>query len=232
MTEETLQLPMKNMMLAYAGDWMVVPETLEAAKGSINGIEQFFAQDGLLDPKPGPLRELISEPLREVYTIPLFSEAFCKMLLDEVKTKTFTPNEDEDEARQMPEVVLNEHLPLAAQAISEVVARVVNPILTELWMMPTHFAHIQVANYNPREKKQGAWHHDESADITIVVPLNTGEYEGGGTEFLHRGKVEPLPNGTALIFPSLTHMHRGLPVETGDRFLLVFWLQCKHRGAQ
>ena len=40
------------------------------------------------------------------------------------------------------------------------------------------------------------------------------------------GVVDPLPNGSALIFPSFTHLHRGLPVEEGDRYLLVFWLVC------
>ncbi len=77
-----------------------------------------------------------------------------------------------------------------------------------------------------KDKKQGAWHHDASADISMVVPLNTGEYQGGGTEFLNRGTVEPLPTGHALIFPSFTHMHRELAVESGDRYLLVFWLKC------
>jgi predicted 2-oxoglutarate/Fe(II)-dependent dioxygenase YbiX len=83
---------------------------------------------------------------------------------------------------------------------------------------------IQIANYNIKDKKQGAWHHDSSADISVVVPLNTGDYEGGGTEFHGRGIVDPLPTGSALMFPSFTHMHRGLPVKSGDRYLLVFWL--------
>ena len=58
----------------------------------------------------------------------------------------------------------------------------------------------------------------------MVVPLNTGSYKGGGTEFHRKGIVEPLPSGTALMFPSFSHLHRGLPVEDGDRYLLVFWL--------
>ena len=40
-----------------------------------------------------------------------------------------------------------------------------------------------------------------------------------------RGVVEPLPSGHALIFPSFTHMHRGLAVGEGNRYLLVFWLK-------
>ena len=93
-----------------------------------------------------------------------------------------------------------------------------------LWGRVVTDGGIQIANYNIRDKQQGAWHHDASADISVVVPLNTGEYEGGGTEFQGRGVVEPLPTGSALMFPSFTHMHRGLPVQSGDRYLLVFWL--------
>ena len=72
-------------------------------------------------------------------------------------------------------------------------------------------------------KLQGSWHHDHSADITMVVPLNTGEYDGGGTEFWKKDS-KPLPIGTALFFPSFHNLHRGLPVTSGDRYLLVFWL--------
>jgi len=46
----------------------------------------------------------------------------------------------------------------------------------------------------------------------------------GGTDFHGRGVVYPLPSGHALFFPSFSHMHRGLPVKSGDRYLLVFWL--------
>ena len=46
-----------------------------------------------------------------------------------------------------------------------------------------------------------------------------------GTEFWKKGIVKPLPIGTALFFPSFTHLHRGLAVGEGDRYLLVFWLK-------
>jgi hypothetical protein len=37
-------------------------------------------------------------------------------------------------------------------------------------------------------------------------------------------------SGHALIFPSFTNLHRGLPVESGDRYLLVFWLYDRKRA--
>jgi len=62
-----------------------------------------------------------------------------------------------------------------------------------------------------------------------VVPLNTGSYKGGGTEVHNYGTLKPLPSGHALMFPSFTNRHRGLPVDGGDRYLLVFWLYDKNR---
>jgi predicted 2-oxoglutarate/Fe(II)-dependent dioxygenase YbiX len=111
-----------------------------------------------------------------------------------------------------------------------VVQSFINPILLTIWNRHVTGGNIQIANYNLKNKKQGAWHHDASSDVSIVVPLNTGDYKGGGTEFLNRGVVEPLPTGSGLIFPSYTHMHRGLAVEEGDRYLLVFWLNSEEES--
>ena len=113
------------------------------------------------------------------------------------------------------------------------VSTVLNPIFYAIWQRScAGIATIQIANYNLKDKVQGAWHHDHHADVSVVVPLNTGDYSGGGTEFHKYGKVDPLPTGHALMFPSFTNMHRGLPVEFGDRYLLVFWLYDKSRVVQ
>ena len=141
----------------------------------------------------------------------------------------FKPNLDEDELRQIPEIVLQECCPDIYNSLFQIIYSVVNPVLLSIWNRHVTGGGIQIANYNLKDKKQGAWHHDADADISIVVPLNTGEYKGGGTEFLNRGIVKPIPTGNALIFPSFTHMHRGLPIESGDRYLLVFWLTCKEQ---
>jgi len=213
-------------VLNYPSDWFIDAATLDAVKGSLPTLLKFYEEDGLEDMGVLPILDLVKEPLKECYTIPLFSEEFCKLLLQLVKNHTFKPNDDEDGLRQIPEIILSEQLPELYTSMMCITKAVIEPILSSLWGCHIHSAHIQVANYNPRDKKQGAWHHDITSDITIVVPLNTGEYTGGGTEFMRRGVVEPLPNGSALMFPSLTHMHRGLPVSEGDRYLLVFWLKC------
>lgn len=219
----------KNLLLKYPADWFIEPETLETAKASLGDIIAFYEGLGTKDLKKLPLQDLVKQPLPEVYTLPLFSKKFCALLVDELqhmqKTIDFVPNPDEDTLRQIPEIVFNEHCPELFESLMTVVQNVVNPIFLSIWNRHVVGGNIQLANYNLKDKKQGAWHHDASSDISMVVPLNTGEYEGGGTEFFKRGTIYPLPTGNAMIFPSFTHMHRGLPVESGDRYLLVFWLK-------
>jgi len=220
----------KNLLLAYPNDWFIEPRTLDKAKVSLPSLLNFYKSDCTQDLALVPIQEIIKETLKDVYTIPLFSKTFCDLLIDEMKSLEsfygFETNPGEDELRQIPEIVLQERCPDIYNSLLEIVFSVVNPILLSIWNRHVTGGGIQIANYNLKDKKQGAWHHDASADISIVVPLNTGEYEGGGTEFLNRGIVEPLPTGNALIFPSFTHMHRGLPVKNGNRYLLVFWLTC------
>jgi hypothetical protein len=219
---------LKNLLLANPADWFIEEETLKLAKSSLPDLIDFYKSEGVEDPKELSLKLIIEEPVKDVYNVPLFSDVFCKLMIDEIENMqkhfSFSPNPDEDQLRQIPEIVLNEMAPDLYNSLMNVVFSVVNPIFLTLWNRHVTGGGIQIANYNLKDKKQGAWHHDASADISMVVPLNTGDYVGGGTEFLNRGVVKPLPKGNALIFPSYTHLHRGLPVQSGNRYLLVFWL--------
>jgi hypothetical protein len=219
---------MKHLLLAYPANWYIDENLSDLIKPSVKSYLEFGEKTGEDDFNYTNLRAYMQEPLREVFTVPFLTKKYCELLLDEVRSMEFIPNSEEDELRQIPEIVLHERMPKIYKALREAVEQVLNPVFFELWQIHIHNIHIQVANYNPRDKRAGAWHHDRSADITVVVPLNTGEYSGGGTEFHGRGVVDPLPTGSALIFPSLTHLHRGLPVTEGDRYLLVFWLKVDH----
>ena len=219
---------LKNLLLANPADWFIEEKTLELAKSSLPDLIDFYKSEGVEDPKELSLKLIIEEPVKDVYNVPLFSDVFCKLMMDEIENMqkhfSFSPNPEEDELRQIPEIVLNQIAPNLYDSLMNVVFSVVNPIFLTLWNRHVTGGGIQIANYNLKDKKQGAWHHDASADISMVVPLKTGDYVGGGTEFLNRGVVKPLPKGNALIFPSYTHLHRGLPVQSGNRYLLVFWL--------
>jgi hypothetical protein len=229
-TAEDLNYQVKNLLLTYPSDWYIQKNTFDAVKNSIQPIVNFYEDSGVEPRQDTKLDKIIKEPLKDVYTVPFFSEKFCDILLDEMKNLEahfgFNPNPEEDNLRQIPEITFQDNCPQIFQSLMQTIYTIGNPIFLNIWNRHVDSGGIQIANYNLRDKKQGAWHHDASADISMVVPLNTGKYKGGGTEFLKRGTVEPLPTGHALIFPSFTHMHRGLAVESGDRYLLVFWLKC------
>ena len=229
-TAEDLNYQVKNLLLTYPSDWYIQKDTFDAVKDSIQPIVNFYEDSGVEPRQDTKLDKIIKEPLKDVYTVPFFSEKFCDILLDEMKNLEahfgFKPNPEEDNLRQIPEITFQDNCPQIFQSLMQTIYTIGNPIFLNIWNRHVDSGGIQIANYNLKDKKQGAWHHDASADISMVVPLNTGKYKGGGTEFLKRGTVEPLPTGHALIFPSFTHMHRGLAVESGDRYLLVFWLKC------
>jgi len=220
----------KNILLEHPADWYIEKETFTAVQESLPSIIDFYNNQGSNNPEATKLHEVIKEPLKDVYTVPFFSQKFCSILLDEIQNLEnfygFQPNPEEDTLRQIPEITFQDNCPEIYQSLFQTIYTIGNPIFLNIWNRHVNGGGIQIANYNLKDKKQGAWHHDASADISMVVPLNTGEYKGGGTEFLNRGTVEPLPTGHALIFPSFTHMHRGLSVESGNRYLLVFWLKC------
>ena len=224
----------KNYLLSMQSHWMINHTTYQAVQDSVPEIIKYKASEGVDDMGKTPIHDVIKRIHPDIYRVPLFRRKFCKMLMKEIehmqKEVGFEPNSDEDELRQIPEIVLREHAPELYRSMWFVVQTVLNPIFNAVWQRDCKDpASIQIANYNLKDKQQGSWHHDDSADISVVVPLNTGKYEGGGTAFHNYGEVAPLPTGHALIFPSFTNLHKGLPVESGDRYLLVFWLNDRQR---
>ena len=228
---------LKNYMLSMQSHWMINQTPYRAVQDSLPIITRYASQQGVGKMKKTPIHKMLSNPFPDVYTMPIFRRSWCKMMCEEIelmkKEFGFEGNEDEDDLRQIPEIVLRERCPQLYQNMWLVVRNVLDPVIMSIWQRSCPDpASIQIANYNLKEREQGNWHHDESADVSVVVPLNTGDYTGGGTEFHNLGKLKPLPNGHALIFPSFTHNHRGLPVGHGDRYLLVFWLCNKNRAIE
>ena len=225
---------LKNYMLSMQSHWMIHQPTYQAVQETIPLLTKYQANKGIEKLGNTPVKKIYKKRFPEVYTFPLFRRQWCKMMVEEIeqmgKELAFETNEDEDELRQIPEIVLKEQCPELYRNMWFVVRTIINPIIMSIWQRNCQDpATIQIANYNIVDKQQGNWHHDESADISVVVPLNTGGYKGGGTEFHNHGTLKPLPNGHALMFPSFTNLHRGLAVDKGDRYLLVFWLYDKNR---
>ena len=224
----------KNYLLSMQSHWMINHTTYQAVQDSVPQIIRYKASAGVDNMGKTAVHDVIKKIHPDIYRVPLFRRKFCSLLMKEISHMQreigFETNAEEDELRQIPEIVLREHAPELYRSMWFVVQTVLNPIFNAIWQRDCKDpSTIQIANYNLRDKKQGSWHHDDSADISVVVPLNTGKYKGGGTAFHNYGEVAPLPTGYALIFPSFTNLHKGLPVETGDRYLLVFWLNDRQR---
>jgi hypothetical protein len=224
-----------NYMLSLQSNWFVNQPLLQAVNDSVPLIAKYKSKSGRESLEKTELRQMCKQIFPDIYRFPLLRRQYCTMLLDEIELMRgrlmFETNDSEDELRQIPEIVLKDKCPELYRQMWFLVRTVINPVIMSLYCRDNlEIASVQIANYNPKDKQQGAWHHDDSADISVVVPLNTKKYEGGGTEFYGKGKMKPLPTGHALIFPSFSNLHRGLAVESGDRYLLVFWLVDRTRA--
>lgn len=162
------------------------------------------------------------------FTCPVLSPDACDFYLNygDRQPDLFQANDEEEEAYQIPEIVL----PSTLHKISAELAR------EALWPLfhlmygspPNHFSSIQLARY-----KAGVgtgWHHDKESEATCVISLAPERHTGGGTAILPAGAcapaviLHPLPKGSALLFNGRTTLHRGLPTTKGERNLLVFWM--------
>lgn len=179
-------------------------------------------------PSEIPIFDVITRHFDDVFSLPLFSKEYCNMILDEIQNiksqKKFKADNEENEKVQIQEFVLLDNCPKWYFGLLGLIYEKINTIFSALYSRVVRDANIQLANYNTREISKTTWHHDGDYEISMVVPLNSGEYTGGGTEFWNKGTIDPLPTGHALIFPTFSNFHRGLPVTEGDRYLLVFWL--------
>ena len=58
----------------------------------------------------------------------------------------------------------------------------------------------------------------------FVVQLYLNDnFEGGETEFLYQNRREIPRQGDVLIFPQVTHTHRGNPPIGGEKYIVTSW---------
>ena len=223
-------------LIKNSGGYKVADNTLllptqwmyhDSTRDAFNDSRELIWSGKAITEKPS-ICDLIKRIGSDIYSFPLFNGLFIRKIRKEIKeiqeANAFKPNKSDPENVQIEEFLLNTMCPEWYMALLHNIIYDMNLVFYYLFGQQVGSGAIQIANYKDSKIKETDWHHDVDADISMVVPLNTGEYRGGGTEFFNRGTIEPLLNGTALIFPSLTHAHRGLPVISGERLLLVFWL--------
>lgn len=171
-----------------------------------------------------------------IFRLPYLSPEYCDLLVVEAdkmgKELGYTPNEEEELAYQIPELLLKELCMPLFNGLDVLQERVIHPFSLLMYGQAAQCSRsIQFARYEPNGTSHGNWHHDADSDITTVVSLNPEAFEGGGTDLrtgpLASIHVDKLPKGHALIFNGKNVLHRGCRVESGRRDLLVHWSEFK-----
>ena len=83
-TAEDLTYKTKNILLEHPADWYIDKNTFDAVSQSVEPILEFYKNSGTKERSSTVLDKIIQEPLKDVYTVPFFSEKFCNILLDEI----------------------------------------------------------------------------------------------------------------------------------------------------
>jgi len=158
---ETAQLQeyqTKNILLEHPADWYIDKGTFDAVKSSLPNIIDFYENKGNYDPSQNKLHKVIKEPLKDVYTVPFFSEKFCSILLDEMRNLEdyygFVPNPEEDVLRQIPEITFQDNCPKIYNSLFQTIYTIGNPIFLSIWNRHVNGGGIQIANYNLKDKNR------------------------------------------------------------------------------
>lgn len=167
-----------------------------------------------------------------IFLAPLMTPSECDALLDNIAEYDFTPNLEEGAEYRIEEAVLENVDPGAYEALKEFLLPVLNAYCLMINSTPiTKVVSFQIAKYRPEGTPGTGWHHDKESDFTAVISLNPGNFEGGGTGFRMAPHstvdVPPLMQGHAVLFNGRSVQHRGLPVTSGERLLLVCWCSTK-----
>lgn len=174
-----------------------------------------------------------------IYDFPLFSEAFCKELIQRAEEygKWSKGGDEHNDPRlgrnyyenvptvdiQLFEIGLDKHW-------HEIVFSYIAPMARVLYNnYKTKDINLAfVVKYDVKNQQSLAPHHDAST-YTVNIALNRGngvDYDGGGCRFIRQNYVlknkEP---GICSIHPGrLTAYHEGLPVTAGTRYILVSFI--------
>ena len=106
---------LKNYLLSMQSHWMINQNTYNAVQETMPLVTKFRAGKGTEPMGKTPVHQIAKKVFPDVYTVPLFRRHFCKLLMKEIELMKreikFEGNEDEDNLRQIPEIVLLEHCP-------------------------------------------------------------------------------------------------------------------------
>ena len=170
---------------------------------------------------------ITDEPAPHVYVFPLFTKKFCKQLITLSEKFDWTT----DRHKFYP---TTDNL-LEVLGMDKIYNRVVNDYIRPYaidrfqldgtdWDKLTDESFI--IKYPHDAQSHLSVHHDYS-NITTLVNLHPGEFEGGGTYFpKYKCNVNPKEIGVATLHPgNITHKHGARPVTKGTRYVVVSFIK-------
>ena len=169
------------------------------------------------------------EELPNIYTIPCFTDLFCDYIIQEAEAcNCWTVDRHENyPTTDMVMETLGLH-----ETYQAILKEYVWPMSKELYKLEEsdwvdlHSENF-IARYHPYAQYHLGLHHDAS-QITVVVTLNTEDFTGGGTFFPNQKTSLKGEKGFISVHPGqITHRHGGLPVLTGQRYIIVSFCQLK-----
>jgi len=170
---------------------------------------------------------LVDEPLVNCYEFPFFTKEFCDEIILLAETKEWTKNRHEF-------YPTTDNL-LEVLGMGEIYTRLLNEFVRPLaiWaygLEGTSWDVLRdesfIIRYRADEQSHLSLHHDFS-NLTTLVNLNPGEFEGGGTYFpKYKVLSNPSQIGTMTLHPgNITHKHGARPVLSGTRYVIVSFLK-------
>ncbi|CAN0422230.1 unnamed protein product [Lampetra fluviatilis] len=175
----------------------------------------------------------VKEPCPDVYWFPIFTEAACEELIEEMehfgKWSSGAHNDERLDGGYENVPTIDIHMKQVAmeQEWLKFLLDYVGPVTEKMY--PGYFTKCQsnmmfVVRYRPDEQPSLRPHHDAST-FTINIALNSVgvDFQGGGCNFLRYNCSVTAPRkGWAFLHPGrLTHYHEGLPVLNGTRYIVV-----------
>lgn len=170
----------------------------------------------------------LQEELLNIYTIPAFTEEFCDFIVEEAEScNCWTV--DRHQSYPTTDMIL-QTIGLG-DTYHEILKKYFWPLAVKAYKLEEPFwldmdSENFIARYHPYAQYHLALHHDAS-QITTVVTLNE-DFEGGGTYFPNQNDKLKGKKGDVSIHPGqITHWHGGLPVESGQRYIIVSFCTLK-----
>lgn len=170
---------------------------------------------------------ITDEPAPNVYLFPLFTELFCKQLIALGEKFDWTTDRHEfyPTTDNLLEVLKMDKI------YNKVINDYVRPYAIDRYQLDGKdwdklSDESFIIKYPHDAQAHLSVHHDYS-NLTTLVNLNPGEFEGGGTYFpKYKYLANPKEIGMCTLHPgNITHKHGARPVTKGTRYVVVSFIK-------